>query len=117
MSDGFGVENAMNNIAEELRDIADKAEAGDKLHWAKAMRAGALQLYNWQRDLETYRLRLDHHDAQSAQLGEVLEENKRLRAIEAAARNLCEVRGRHHSEIAMRRLIEALTPNAGVTGA
>ncbi len=64
----------MNNIAEELRDIADKAEAGDKLHWAKAMRAGALQLYNWQRDLETYRLRLDHHDAQSAQLGEVLDD-------------------------------------------
>ena len=107
----------MNSIAEELRDIADKAEAGDKLHWAKAMRAGALQLYNWQRDLETYRLRLDHHDAQSAQLGEVLEENKRLRAIEAAARNLCEVRGRHHSEIAMRRLIEALRPNVKVTGA
>ena len=70
----------MNAIAEELRDIADKAEAGDKLHWAKAMRAGALQLNNWQRDIETYRLRLDHHDAQSAQLGEVLEENERLRA-------------------------------------
>lgn len=70
----------MNNIAEELRDIADKAEAGEKLHWAKAMRAGALQLDNWRRDIDTYRLRLDHHDAQSAQLGEVLEENERLRS-------------------------------------
>lgn len=35
------------------------------------------------------------------------EENKRLRTIEAAARNLCKVKGRHHSEIAMRELIEA----------
>ena len=75
----------MNNIAEELREIADKAEAGDKLHWAKAMRAGALQLDNWQRDLETYRLRLDHHDAQSAQLGEVLAENAKLRKFADSA--------------------------------
>ena len=95
----------MNNIAEELRDIADKAEAGDKLHWAKVMRAGALQLDNWRRDLDMYRMRLDHHDAQSAQLGEVLEENKRLRGIEDAARNLCNQKGRHNTEIAMLRLM------------
>jgi hypothetical protein len=40
----------------------------------------------------------------------------RLRAIEAAARNLIAVKGRHHSEIAMCRLIEALTHNAEITG-
>ncbi len=63
----------MNAIAEELRDIADKAEAGNKPHWANAMRAAALQLNNWQRDIETYRLRLDHHDAQSDQLRRLLD--------------------------------------------
>jgi len=31
----------------------------------------------------------------------------RLRNIEAAAQNLCKVKGRYHSEIAMRKLIEA----------
>lgn len=30
-----------------------------------------------------------------------------LREIELAARNLCDVKGRHHSEIAMRRLMDA----------
>jgi hypothetical protein len=49
----------MNAIAEELRDIADKADAGDKPHWARAMRAGALQLSNWQRDIDRLRLPTD----------------------------------------------------------
>jgi len=37
-----------------------------------------------------------------------LQENKRLRTIEAAARNLVKVKGRHHSELAMNQLLEAL---------
>ncbi len=36
----------------------------------------------------------------------------RLRIIEVAARNLCEVKGRHHAEIAYKRLASALTTNA-----
>lgn len=39
----------------------------------------------------------------------------RYRELLAAARNLCEVKGRHHSEIAMRRLMEVCgveRPNA-----
>jgi len=35
---------AMNEVAEELRRIADIAEAGGKPHWAQAMRAGAMQI-------------------------------------------------------------------------
>lgn len=34
----------MNQIAQELRRIADIAEAGDKPHWAKVMRAGAAEI-------------------------------------------------------------------------
>lgn len=44
------------------------------------------------------------------------EENKRLRIIEEAARNLCAQKGRHNTEIAYRRLEDALTPNAEFTG-
>ena len=50
----------MNAIANELRDIADKAEADDKLHWAKAMRACAMQIENLQRDMGRLR---DERDA------------------------------------------------------
>jgi hypothetical protein len=38
---------------------------------------------------------------------ELSAECDRLRKIEAAARNLCTVNGRHHSEIAMRALMDA----------
>lgn len=38
----------------------------------------------------------------------ILYEVKRLLAIEAAARNLAKVKGRHHSEQAMNQLLEAL---------
>jgi hypothetical protein len=38
----------------------------------------------------------------------LLDELDRLRAIEAAARNLAKVKGRHNSEIAMNQLLEAL---------
>ena len=41
-------------------------------------------------------------------LWELMQENKRLRTIEAAARNLAKVKGRHHSEQAMNQLLEAL---------
>lgn len=37
-----------------------------------------------------------------------MEKINRLRSIEAAARNLAKVKGRHNSEIAMDRLLEAL---------
>lgn len=36
------------------------------------------------------------------------DEIDRLRKIEAAARNLAKVKGRHHSELAMNQLLEAL---------
>ena len=38
----------------------------------------------------------------------LLDEIDRLRAIEAAARNLAKVKGRYNSEIAMNQLLEAL---------
>ena len=38
----------------------------------------------------------------------LLDEVDRLRTIEAAARNLAKVKGRHHSELAMNQLLEAL---------
>ena len=41
-------------------------------------------------------------------LWELMQENKRLRTIEAAARNLAKAKGRHNSEIAMNQLLEAL---------
>ena len=40
---------APNEVAEELRRIADLAEAGDKPHWAQAMRAGAMQILTFHR--------------------------------------------------------------------
>ena len=39
----------MNEVAEELRRIADIAEAGGKPHWAQAMRAGAMQILTFHR--------------------------------------------------------------------
>lgn len=38
----------------------------------------------------------------------LLDELDRLRTIEAAARNLVKVKGRHHAEIAYQKLVEAL---------
>ena len=38
----------------------------------------------------------------------LLVEIERLRAIEAAARNLLQVKGRHHTELAYKRLEEVL---------
>ena len=38
----------------------------------------------------------------------LLDELDRLRTIEAAARNLAKVKGRHNSEIAMNQLLETL---------
>jgi hypothetical protein len=44
----------------------------------------------------------------SAALSAAERELQRLRPIEAAARNLAKVKGRHHSELAMNQLLEAL---------
>jgi len=44
----------------------------------------------------------------SAALSAAEREVQRLRPIEAAARNLAKVKGRHHSEQAMNQLLEAL---------
>lgn len=55
----------MNAIAQELRDIADKAEAGEKLHWAKAMRAGAMQIEKWQPEITASRTQLADLNAQA----------------------------------------------------
>ena len=38
----------------------------------------------------------------------LLDEIDRLRTIESAARNMAKVKGRHHSELAMNQLLEAL---------
>src|SRR5574343_911498 len=46
--------------------------------------------------------------ANPATVLQLLDEIDRLRAIEAAARNLAKVKGRHHSELAMNQLLEAL---------
>lgn len=46
----------MNAIAEELKRIADVAEAGGKPHWAHAMRAGAMQIVNWQQRITAFDL-------------------------------------------------------------
>ena len=46
--------------------------------------------------------------ANPATVLQLLDEVDRLRTIEAAARNLAKVKGRHHSEIAMNQLLEAL---------
>ncbi len=40
----------------------------------------------------------------------------RLRAIEAAARNLVAQKGRYHTEVAYKRLVEVLTPNVKFSG-
>lgn len=47
-------------------------------------------------------------DSERAANAAMTEEVDRLRTIEAAARNLAKVKGRHHSEIAMSQLLEAL---------
>lgn len=60
--------------------------------------------------IELLRLRLDHSDAQSEQLGEAL-------VVVAAAKNLVAQKGRHNTEIAYKRLVDALTHNAEVSGA
>ena len=39
----------MIEVAEELRRIADIAEAGGKPHWAQTMRAGAMQILTFHR--------------------------------------------------------------------
>ena len=46
--------------------------------------------------------------ANPATVLQLLDEIDRLRTIEAAARNLAKVKGRHHSEQAMNQLLEAL---------
>ena len=46
--------------------------------------------------------------ANPATVLQLLDEIDRLRAIEAAARNLAKVKGRHHSELAMNKLLESL---------
>ena len=46
--------------------------------------------------------------ANPAAVLQLLDEIDRLRTIEAAARNLVKVKGRHHSEMAMNQLLEAL---------
>ena len=46
--------------------------------------------------------------ANPATVLQLLDEIDRLRTIEAAARNLAKVKGRHNTEIAMNQLLEAL---------
>ena len=78
----------MNAIANELRDIADKAEASEKLHWAKAMRAGAMQIELFQRDME--RLRADFEALKVARLAEVDRLRNERDAAFAMSRCECE---------------------------
>ncbi len=71
--------------------------------------------------IETTKLREDLNHARNGweqatqELNEALEiinkqrhEIYRLQAIESAAHNLAKVKGRHHSELAMNQLLEAL---------
>ncbi len=102
----------MNNIAEELRDIADKAEAGDKLHWAKAMRAGAQQLNNWQRDIDALRHGEPYFIHYQQALGDVAALRVRVQALEEGIR----LHLTHH-ENGCTYLSHLTTPSAALTGA
>ena len=77
-------------IATQLRDLSytDLAKASGK--WA-LLEAAA-----------------DDLDALTETMRHMRAELERLRTIEAAARNLAKVNGRHNSEIAMNQLLEAL---------
>lgn len=61
----------------------------------------------------------EHPDAYAAILDAMaaVQEMPRLRAIESAAMNFCRVRGRHHSEMATKRLMDACQQNAERSGA
>ena len=58
-------------------------------------------------DKWVYSLRNELSDA-VMEIDRLTDENVRLRTIEAAARNLVKVKGRHHAEIAYQKLVEAL---------
>ena len=51
---------------------------------------------------------LDEMDALNETMRHMRAELEKLRTIEAAARNLAKVKGRHNSEIAMNKLLESL---------
>ena len=59
-------------------------------------------------DEEAIKLAEFYAAANPATVLALLDEIDRLRTIEAAARNLAKVKGRHHSEMAMNQLLEAL---------
>ena len=98
----------MNAIAEELRDIADKAEAGDKLHWAKAMRAGAQQL----RDIEALRHGAPYFSHYQQALGDAAVLLARVQTLEEGIR----LHLKHH-ENGCTYLSHLMAPNAELTGA
>lgn len=65
--------------------------------------------------IDTTKLRymLDRMPSKTLILSEItahslFDEIDRLRTIESAARNLAKAKGRHHSELAMNQLLEAL---------
>lgn len=80
---------------EEVLALLDKLDGTESMFLAACAELGAINKL----------LGLDPDDGGAEP---ILYEVKRLLAIEAAARNLAKVKGRHHSEQAMNQLLEAL---------
>ncbi len=92
------------DIVERLRESDNATEWVIPLGQGKPSQRQTLA---WEsaEEIELLRLRLDHADAQSEQLAEALK-------IVAAAKTLVAQKGRHNTEIAYKRLVDALTHNA-----
>lgn len=103
----------------KLRELAQKADQGEGQHLYTHPR----DTDNWEANVEYIAAanpavvlalldELDRTKGSVAIAGAALSaaerEVQRLRTIEAAARNLAKVKGRHHSEQAMNRLLETL---------
>lgn len=94
-------------------DIDKDFAAGNLEKWDLSLNPSPLQLECERLRLEVIRLQR----YESEQCADLTCEVERLRVVEAAARNLVLQKGRHHTETAYRKLVEALTPNAEITGA
>lgn len=76
----------------------------DANHW----RAGSDAAFIAAANPATVLALLDEMDALKETMRHMRAELERLRPIESAALNLAKVKGRHHSELAMNQLLEAL---------
>jgi hypothetical protein len=98
-SDGFTDDNNSEYIAAAnpatVLALLDERDRANRMFLAACADLGAINAA----------LGLDHDDAGA---DPILYEVKRMQLIEAAARNLAKVKGRHNSEIAMNQLLETL---------